>query len=280
VSDIAWVNAAALVEVRAGRCESVRIAIGAVQPRPFRAHAAEELLEGHDLTDALIAKAAAAAVRDITIRRDIRVSREYRRTILAVAIRRALQAAWARTQGRAKYTAPRRIAPPAWRREPAGPDVGRALVARIDGAEHRIPMQPHENLLEVLRRGGVLSVKRGCDEGYCGTCAVMIDGRLVNACVSFAAQADGCEITTAAGIGTVFEPHPVQRAFVDAGAVQCGFCTPGMVVAAKNLLDNRPDPTDEEVREALDGNLCRCTGYVKPLEAIRAAARTMRGGDA
>jgi aerobic-type carbon monoxide dehydrogenase small subunit (CoxS/CutS family) len=141
-------------------------------------------------------------------------------------------------------------------------------------------MRPHENLLDVLRRGDVLSVKRGCDEGYCGACAVTVDGRLVNSCILFAAQADGCEITTAAGIGTVFEPHPLQRAFVDAGAVQCGFCTPGMIVAAKTLLDGDPDPTDAQVREALDGNLCRCTGYVKPLEAIREAARVMRGGDA
>ncbi|MCK5690021.1 (2Fe-2S)-binding protein, partial [Myxococcota bacterium] len=115
----------------------------------------------------------------------------------------------------------------------------------------------------------------GCDEGYCGTCGVLINGRLLNSCMIPAAQVDGCTIVTSAGIGSIFDPHPIQQALVDESAVQCGFCTPGIVVAGKTLLDEIADPTEVEIKEALDGNLCRCTGYVKPLKAIDTAAKMM-----
>jgi carbon-monoxide dehydrogenase small subunit len=129
-----------------------------------------------------------------------------------------------------------------------------------------------ESALELLRRQGYTSVKRGCGQGDCGACTFLVDGRAVRACLLVAAQLEGREVLTAEGLGELDRPHPLQQAFVDAGAVQCGFCTPGMLLAAKSLLDRQPRPSEEHVREALDGNLCRCTGYKKIIEAVLLAA--------
>jgi carbon-monoxide dehydrogenase small subunit len=114
--------------------------------------------------------------------------------------------------------------------------------------------------------------KNACEQGECGSCSVLLDGMLVCACLVLAAQADGHEVTTVEGLAYGDELHPVQQAFVDAGAVQCGFCTPGLVVATADLLRHNPAPSDDEIREALSGNLCRCTGYAKIFDAVRAAA--------
>lgn len=129
-------------------------------------------------------------------------------------------------------------------------------------------VEPNETLLRVLRREGFYSVKDGCDDGTCGVCAVILDGRLVNSCILLAAQADGKRITTIEGLGARGRLDPLQAAFVDAGAVQCGYCTPARILAAKALLDENPHPTELDVREALSGVLCRCTGHVKPVEAV------------
>jgi aerobic-type carbon monoxide dehydrogenase small subunit (CoxS/CutS family) len=132
------------------------------------------------------------------------------------------------------------------------------------------------SLLDLLRGKGFTEVKEGCREGQCGCCVVLLEGKLVNSCQVFAASAMGKEITTVKGLGNLHNPHPLQTAFVEAGAVQCGFCTPGMILAAYALLKENPDPDDEEIIQALDGNLCRCTGYVKILEAVKLGARRMR----
>jgi aerobic-type carbon monoxide dehydrogenase small subunit (CoxS/CutS family) len=216
------------------------------------------------------------ATANTKILADLRGTREYRRRLLVVAVRRALTVAFDRASGRATYAPPRRPAPPPWPRHAPGPEVGDALTVTIDGTPRVLPIRPDDNLLDLLRREGVTSVKRGCGEGYCGACAILVDGRLLNACRLLAPQVEGCTITTAAGIGTVFHPHPIQRALVEEGAVQCGFCTPGWVVATKSLLDDIPNPTYEEICAAMDGNLCRCTGYVKPLAAIERAADSLR----
>jgi aerobic-type carbon monoxide dehydrogenase small subunit (CoxS/CutS family) len=131
---------------------------------------------------------------------------------------------------------------------------------------------PGAVLLDVLRREGYHGVKRGCETGECGACTVLLDGKAVNSCLVFAAQADGCEILTIEGVAEGERLHPIQEAFLDAGAVQCGFCTPGMVLNAKAFLDRCPQPSEAEVRKALAGNYCRCTGYKKPVEAVLAAA--------
>jgi carbon-monoxide dehydrogenase small subunit len=130
-----------------------------------------------------------------------------------------------------------------------------------------------ESLLYVLReRLGLPGSKNACEQGECGSCSVLLDGRLVCACLVLAAQVDGHELVTVEGLTEDGELHPVQAAFAETGAVQCGFCTPGFVVATADLLARSPNPTDDEIREALSGNLCRCTGYVKIFDAVRLAA--------
>ncbi len=131
-------------------------------------------------------------------------------------------------------------------------------------------------LLDVLRANGHTEVKNGCSEGECGACLILLDGKLVNACQVLAASASGQSILTVAGLGSIHAPGVIQTAFVDAGAVQCGFCTPGMVLAAYALLSENPWPNEEQIATALDGNLCRCTGYVKIVEAVQLAAERMR----
>jgi aerobic-type carbon monoxide dehydrogenase small subunit (CoxS/CutS family) len=146
----------------------------------------------------------------------------------------------------------------------------------VDGREHEARISPGESLMEVLRRLGYKSVKNGCDRGDCGSCAVLLDGRAVNACLVFAAKADGKAVTTAESMDDRGDLHPLQTTSLDLGAVQCGFCTPGILMLATDLLAINPDPSEAEVREALTGNFCRCTGWVKPVEAILAAAALMR----
>lgn len=146
----------------------------------------------------------------------------------------------------------------------------------INGKSHKLEIAPNAMLLDVLRQAGYKGVKKGCGEGTCGACAVLINGRPRNSCLVFAAQCEGAEIITVEGLGTQDNLHPLQDAFIKYGATQCGFCNPGSLIAAKALLDQNPNPTEEEVKEALDGNLCRCTGYVKRIEAVLAAARTYR----
>ncbi len=147
----------------------------------------------------------------------------------------------------------------------------------VNGTEKEFEFAPTDRLVDVLRRNGHTEVKKGCDEGECGACVILLDGILVNSCQVLAGSAVGREITTVKGIGTLHQPHPIQQALVDAGAVQCGFCTPGMVLATYYLLSRNPNPTDEEIKEALSGNLCRCTGYVKIIEGVKLAVRRMQG---
>jgi len=131
---------------------------------------------------------------------------------------------------------------------------------------------PGDLLLDVLRREGYFGVKRGCETGECGACTVLLDGKPVNSCLVFAAQAEGRAVETVEALAQNGQLHPLQEAFLDHGAVQCGFCTPGMLLSAKALLARNPDPTEEQVREAMAGHLCRCTGYKKQVEAVLALA--------
>jgi len=135
---------------------------------------------------------------------------------------------------------------------------------------------PGESLLHVLReRMGLPGSKNACEQGECGSCSVYLDGSLVCACLVLAGQAQGREIMTVEGIGSASSPHPVQEAFVEAGAVQCGFCTPGLIVATHDLMRRVPQPTTVQIREALAGNICRCTGYAKIIDAVHLAAGRM-----
>jgi carbon-monoxide dehydrogenase small subunit len=144
----------------------------------------------------------------------------------------------------------------------------------VNGEKYEVTVAPRRTLLEVLREElGLKGTKESCDSGACGVCTVLLDGKPVNSCLTLALDAVGKEITTIEGLARDGKLHPLQQAFIDYGAIQCGFCTPGIILAAKALLDENPRPTPHEVREAISGNLCRCTGYVKIVEAVMAVAR-------
>ena len=143
------------------------------------------------------------------------------------------------------------------------------LELRVNGDAHEIAVKANDTLLEVLREKlGLIGTKEGCSLGECGACTVLMNGRPVLSCLTLALDAAGSDITTIEGVSQADTLHPVQQAFVDHGAVQCGFCTPGMVLTAKELLERSPHPTPEQIKDAISGNLCRCTGYIKILEAI------------
>jgi carbon-monoxide dehydrogenase small subunit len=152
----------------------------------------------------------------------------------------------------------------------------KAITLFVNGTEYTLKVKPSATLLEAIREDlGLTGAKEGCGEGECGACTVLMDGEAVNACLILAAEADGRQITTIEGLAQGEKLHPIQQAFVDLGGLQCGFCTPGMILSAKVLLQANPDPSDEEIKKALEGNFCRCTGYTKIVESVRAAARAM-----
>ena len=149
----------------------------------------------------------------------------------------------------------------------------------VNGKPYEVILESHMTLLDVLREQvGLTGTKYGCGEGECGACTVLIDGKPVLSCLTLAITARGKNILTIEGLAKGNTLHPIQKAFVDYGAIQCGFCTPGMILSAKALLDENPNPTREEAKTALAGNLCRCTGYVKIIDAVLAGAKTMRMG--
>jgi aerobic-type carbon monoxide dehydrogenase small subunit (CoxS/CutS family) len=150
------------------------------------------------------------------------------------------------------------------------------ITLSINSKRHTVEISPSETLLDLVRRLGYTSVKFGCGEGACGACTVILDGRPVNSCLVLAATAGGREVVTLEALGDTRRPHALQEAFIEAGAIQCGFCTPGMILSAQALLDKNPDPSEDEIREAIDGNLCRCTGYVQIIEAVRLAAKRLK----
>jgi carbon-monoxide dehydrogenase small subunit len=152
------------------------------------------------------------------------------------------------------------------------------LPLRVNGEEHEVSFAPHKTLLEVLREDmGLVGTKHGCELGECGTCTVIVDGEPMLSCLLLGLECDGREITTVEGLACGAEPHPLQAAFADLGAAQCGYCTPGFLCASKALLDREASPTRETLVEALSGNLCRCTGYLKIFEAVERAAAVLRG---
>lgn len=140
---------------------------------------------------------------------------------------------------------------------------------KINDRDYELAVEPNQTLADLIRHDiGLTGTKKGCDTGDCGACTVSLDGEVVNSCLVLAVQADGCTVETIEGLSTDEGMHPLQEAFVEKGAIQCGFCSPGMIMSAKNLLDKNPNPTDEEIRKGVSGNLCRCTGYIKIFDAI------------
>ncbi len=148
----------------------------------------------------------------------------------------------------------------------------------VNGKEYELHVKPWATLLDVIREDlGFTGTKEGCGVGECGACTVIMDGQIMNACLILAIEANGKAITTIEGLSCGEELHPIQQAFVEIGGLQCGFCTPGMVLAAKALLDRNQNPTDEEIKKGLEGNFCRCTGYTKIIESVKFAAEKLRG---
>jgi carbon-monoxide dehydrogenase small subunit len=149
----------------------------------------------------------------------------------------------------------------------------------VNGKDYELQIKPSANLLDVIREDlGLTGTKEGCGVGECGSCTVIVDGITVNACLMLAMEAQGSRVTTIEGLADGEKLHPIQQAFVDVGGLQCGFCTPGMILSTKALLDENDSPTDEEIRKGLEGNFCRCTGYTKIIESVRTAANMLKGG--
>ncbi len=277
---ISLVNVAVILDFEprpGGRVRRARIALGSVAPTIIRAAEAEDYLSGQELGEDVIegaAERAAAAARPIS---DLRASADYRRDMLRVMTARALRqlsdgterAGWPERPV-LLWGAPGR--PPST--VPVHPPVDE-LEFTLNGQPVRLHGVHGKTLLRALREdAGLTGTKEGCAEGECGACTVWLDGKAVMSCLVPAERAQGCEVVTVEGLAEADgEPHPIQQAFVEAAAVQCGYCTPGFLMAAANLLEECPDPTQDEIRQALTGNLCRCTGYYRILEAVEKAAR-------
>ena len=150
----------------------------------------------------------------------------------------------------------------------------RLITLTVNGERYEVAVEPRQSLLQVLREELHLTgTKEGCSEGECGACTVFLDGQTVDSCLIFGVEANGRDVVTIEGLAQGDQLHPIQKAFAEYGGVQCGFCTPGMILASKALLEQHPHPTEAEIRSGIAGNLCRCTGYVKIVEAIKAAAQ-------
>jgi len=249
-----------------------RIALGCLAPTIVRATAAESYLQGKTLDDDTIARAALLACEAAAPIDDIRGSREYRMTTLAVFVEHGLQRIAANRCADGLLDPPVLLdsgAPPA---PPHAPYAG-TIEATINGTAHSLAGAERKTLLDALRENaGLTGSKEGCAEGECGACTVWLDGKAVMSCLVPAVQAHGTQITTIEGLARGETLHPLQQAYIDHAAVQCGFCIPGMVMAGAKLLQERPSPTLEEHQVAISGNICRCTGYRKILDAMQAAS--------
>lgn len=258
--------------------EEAAITLGSVAPKVIHATNAEIYIKGRQLTDAVISHTAELAAQSSTPIDDVRGSAVYRREMVGVCVRRALQAL-RNGEERQKYpTDPILL----WGQKAGGSSLEQSLhhsagvpiITRINGQEYRFTTGQDKTLLRLLREeAGLTGTKEGCAEGECGACTVFLDGKAVMSCLVPAARAHDAEIVTIEGLAQGDQLHPVQQSFIDEGAVQCGYCTPGLIMSAAKLLEERQNPTHEQVQTAITGNLCRCTGYYKIVQAIERAAQ-------
>lgn len=284
---ITLVNAAVVITFKAEpqdgpqAVESTSIALGAVAPTIIFAREAMEFLTGRPLDPDVIEQAALLATNAATPIDDVRASGDYRHEMVRVCVSRALKAVATR-QERAIFPenpplllgsgikGAGTLAEPVVHRN----NGDQPIVTRINGVERTLTGGNHKTLLRLLREEGLYTgVKEGCAEGECGACTVFLDGAAVMACMVPAPRAHGADIVTIEGIAEGEELHPVQQAFIEDGAVQCGYCTPGFIMSAVKLLEEQAHPTRETIRQALTGNLCRCTGYYKIVQAIEHASQ-------
>ena len=255
----------------------VRLAVTGLTTPPARVIEAEAQLERTAGEEDVLERAADLVCSHAPFRDDTWASAGQRRRMTRPLVLRALRAALERGRRREAPERPR-LRPLLPHRAPAPMPYftsGR-LELTVNGRTLRGEAEARTTLLDLLRDAGIFGVKAGCGTGRCGSCAVLLDGRAVASCLTLAVRAQGRTVVTVEGLGTVERPHPIQAAFAEAGASQCGFCTPGLVLGARALLDAVASPTEAEVRDALAG-LCRCSGYAKPVAAVMAAAAAARG---
>ena len=286
---ISLVNAAVVLTIEASRVKFAAITLGAVAPTIIHAPESEAFLVGNDLTDEVIARAAelaAGASRPID---DLRGSAAYRKAMVQILVLRALRllrTGQERSQvpeapvllwGKTGLAAKKNFSGGTF-------TAGTPIRTKINGREYTFTTGHEKSLLRLLREeAGLTGTKEGCAEGECGACTVFLDGKAVMACLVPAPRADGAEIVTIEGLGSPLPVgdesgsrrlHPVQAAFIADGAVQCGYCTPGFIMSAAKLLEERPHPDRGEITQAISGNLCRCTGYYKIVQAIEDASKS------
>ncbi len=279
--DIALANVAVCVQMEGRVCKKCRVSAGAVGPVPLRLGEVEAFAEGKEITPELLLEIQDKAAGEVTPITDVRSTEIYRRTVAGVMVKRAMEQAMERAKHEAE--SPDAAIPPAVPRdmEPPEPTVGlydsplRKLVRfNLNGQAVEAEVMSHKMLSNVLRDTFEFTgTKEGCGQGECGACTVLVDGESVNSCLYPAFEVDRKTVTTIEGlVGEGNRLDPIQAAFVEKGGVQCGFCTPGMIMSTKALLNRNADPTEEEIRKGISGNLCRCTGYVQIVESIKKAA--------
>jgi carbon-monoxide dehydrogenase medium subunit len=279
---VSVVNVAVVLRLRGPEIAEARVALGSVAPTIIRAHEAEACLAGKRLTREVMEEAAdraAAASRPIS---DLRGTAEYRAEMVRVCTLRALRSI---AEGRERAGFPQRPIM-LWGAGRAGRPLPRSvrhdadapIETILNGKPYTFHHGQSKTLLRLLREDGLLiGTKEGCAEGECGACTVFLDGVAVMACMVPAPRAHGAEIITVEGLARGGVLHPVQQAFLEEGAVQCGYCTPGFLMSAAKLLEEQPRPSRNEIEQALTGNLCRCTGYYKILSAVEKAAARLPG---
>lgn len=275
---ISVINVAVVLELEAAAVKSASITLGAVAPTIVHAAEAEKYLAGKDLTEAVIGEAARLAMEASRPIDDIRGSAAYRREMVRVCTARGLRSLLKGEEQAAVPVEPVLL----WGRESSAPNgqfsaqafPDSPIETTINGEKYTFTSGHDKTLLRLLREEGELTgSKEGCAEGECGACTVFLDGKAVMACLVPAPRAHGAEIITIEGLAKGKQLHPVQQAFINDGAVQCGYCTPGFLMSAAKLVEERPNPTRNEIEQAITGNLCRCTGYYKIVKAIEDASK-------
>ncbi len=278
---ISIVNVAAVLELDDSGVVQASIALGSVTPTIVRAGAAEDYLRGRTLDEETIQRASELAVETASPIDDVRGSARYRVEMVRVCTSRALQSLAAGTERKDYPDAPVSLWGPEewhWSQELKQTAVHPGTIETvINDRPHRFESGSRKTLLRLLREeGGLIGTKEGCAEGECGACTVDLDGMAVMACMVPAPRAHGARIRTVEGLATDGVLHPIQQGFVEQGAVQCGYCTPGFLISGAMLLEERPNPDSDEIRQSITGNLCRCTGYYSIVSAFERAAELSR----
>ncbi|MDP1545493.1 MAG: FAD binding domain-containing protein [Anaerolineales bacterium] len=278
VQAISLVNVAVILNLEADAVKSASITLGAVTPIITHAEKAEAFLTNKKLTDENIAQAAELAVESATPIDDVRGSASYRREMVRVVTQRGLTAI---RDGNEEAGMPKKPIllvnemTAGNGQQTAGTFPESPIETTINGKKYSFTSGHSKTLLRLLREEGMLTgTKEGCAEGECGACTVFLDGQAVMSCLVPAPRAHGADIATVEGLANGAQLHPVQEAFVEHGAVQCGYCTPGFLMSGAKLLEEQPNPTRNEIEQAITGNLCRCTGYYKIVKAIEDAAKS------